>query len=127
MDGKLIIGTVDALSEPRAFHERPWGGYTVLYEQPGIKIKTLRVDPGHEIPLQRHLYHEERWQVVHGTGKAFIKDDAQNYSCNIPLDPGTIVDIPVGRWHKIMATEEPLYFIEVQIGVIVPGGDAELA
>ena len=99
--------------------ERPWGSYRVLYEHPGVKIKRLTLNPGAVIPYQFHEYHEEHWEVLTGGGKALI--DGVIHS----MVPGNVFHIPARKSHLIRASEEcQLSFMEVQVALIVPGGDA---
>lgn len=113
-------------SEARPVHRRSWGHYVTLYEHPGIKVKVLTIRPGCHIPLQYHKYHEEVWAILEGEGKATLEHPETGELCEIQLEPGDVVDVPMGRKHLIADNGSGLTFLETQIGLIVPGGDAEL-
>ena len=100
--------------------KRPWGQYRTLYEHPGVKIKTLTLNPRASIPNQLHEYHEEYWEVIAGGGVAYIGRDARE------MLPGLIFHIPPNQPHEIVAYSSGLTFIEVQVALIVPGRDAVL-
>lgn len=91
---------------------RPWGCYKVLAEAPDYKSKEITVMPGKRLSLQSHRRRDEHWLVLEGEGVATI-DERQ-----IPLKPGTAVDIPRGARHRIAntSTKAILRFIEVQTG-----------
>jgi mannose-6-phosphate isomerase len=90
---------------------RPWGSFTVLYEDRGYKIKRIEVKPGHRLSLQMHHHRSEHWIVVCGTAKVVCGDEEKlvynNQSTYVPPctahrleNPGMI----------------PLVLIEVQNG-----------
>ena len=45
---------------------RPWGGYAVLAEGEGYKVKVLTVNPRQKLSLQMHNRRDEHWVVVEG-------------------------------------------------------------
>lgn len=110
----------DSLSEPRSRAEREWGDYVTVYEHPGLKAKVLRLAPHKEIPLQFHRYHNEHWLVLEGEGTVRYDQDTQDIS------RGQIVDLPHGMPHAVCAGPDGLSFLEIQVALIVPGGDSEL-
>ncbi|MCK5925645.1 MAG: mannose-1-phosphate guanylyltransferase/mannose-6-phosphate isomerase, partial [Methylococcales bacterium] len=46
---------------------RPWGTYTVLEEQVGVRIKRITVKPEGILSLQCHQHRSEHWVVISGT------------------------------------------------------------
>ncbi len=114
----------DKVTKQRKWQERNWGGYVVLHEQPGIKIKMLEVGANQVIPMQYHELHDEHWMVLSGHGEVrfgIMGDDVHD------MKAGMIFDVPMGRWHEILGGSlTPLQFMEVQVAHIVPGTDANM-
>jgi len=91
--------------------ERPWGHYIKLYQERGVWVKRVEVNPRHRLSLQVHHKRSEKWIVVKGVGLAIINDE------EIPLQPGSTIDIPQGAIHRMWNTgEEKIVFIEVATG-----------
>jgi mannose-6-phosphate isomerase len=96
---------------PLEHDERPWGSYTVVADEDDHKVKTLVVLPGQRLSYQRHARRAEHWFVVRGHGSVTL--DGRE----VPVGPGTAVDVPTGAAHRITNTgDEPLLFVEVQHG-----------
>ena len=55
----------------------------------------MEVDPKKRLSLQKHQYRTEKWIIVHGQGLAIINDE------EIPVFPGSVVDVPLGAIHRI--------------------------
>ena len=96
---------------PSAFERRPWGGFTVLDEGHGYKVKRIEVAPGHRLSYQKHAQRAEHWMVVAGWAKVILDGRA------IDVRLGETVDVPVGAAHRVENPgHEPLIFVEVQLG-----------
>lgn len=97
---------------------RPWGSYTVLYEGPRFKIKSIIVLPQQSLSLQLHHHRSEHWVVVAGVAK--VTNEEKNYTVN--TNESTF--IPAGAKHRL---ENPgllnLEIIEVQSGEYVGEDD----
>ena len=90
---------------------RPWGKYQKFYQEDGVWVKRVEVNPHARLSLQQHQHRSEKWVFVSGEGLAVV--DSQQ----IPVQPGSVVDIPLGAVHRIGNTGEiPLVFIEVACG-----------
>ena len=90
---------------------RPWGNYKKFYQENGVWIKRIEVNPKGRLSLQKHQHRSEKWIVVHGQGLAIVDDK------EIPVAPGSVVDVPLGAVHRIgNPHENPLIFIEVACG-----------
>ncbi|MCU1374414.1 MAG: manC2 [Actinomycetia bacterium] len=90
---------------------RPWGGYLVLDDAADHKVKRLTVSPGKRLSYQTHAHRSEHWFVVRGTGVVTLDGE------DVPVGPGTAVDVPVGAAHRIENTGEgDLVFVEIQHG-----------
>ncbi|MGI9302254.1 MAG: glycosyltransferase [Gammaproteobacteria bacterium] len=90
---------------------RPWGHYDNLSEAGDHKVKTIVVDPGKQLSLQKHAHRAEHWIVVRGSALATVNDRP------VPLSVGQSIDIPRGSVHRMANPgDEPLVFVEVQTG-----------
>ena len=91
--------------------ERPWGKYQKFYQEDGVWVKRVEVNPQGRLSLQKHQHRSEKWIFVAGQGLAIV--DAHE----IPVQTGSVVDIPLGAVHRIGNTgEDKLVFIEVACG-----------
>ena len=91
--------------------QRPWGSYTVLNDEPTLKVKQIEVLPGKRLSYQRHARRSEHWFIVHGS--AVVTLDGVRRA----VSSGDAVDVPVGTDHRIEnAGDEPVVFVEVQHG-----------
>src|SRR2546426_5409071 len=100
-----------ALSEGGVFEARPWGGFCILEEGPGYKVKRLVVEPGHRLSLQRHRSRAEHWVVIAGSPRVIVGGRARR------LKPKDAVTVVKGAWHRIENPgKAPVVIIEVQHG-----------
>ncbi len=100
---------VDDIHQQVMFAEKSWGNFTVLDvadESLTIKITLL---PGHRLHYHSHAHRDETWTVVSGEGIAVV-DDAE-----IMVKPGTVLRLPVGCRHTVIARTD-MTLIEVQMG-----------
>ena len=44
--------------------KRPWGWYDVIDEGDRYKVKSIEVNPGQKLSLQKHHHRAEHWVVV---------------------------------------------------------------
>lgn len=99
---------------------RPWGSYTVLTEAERFKVKTIIVNPGHRLSLQRHRYRSENWVVVNGTARVTLDEGVHD------LSPGENIFIPAGSLHRLEnTTTEMVQIVEVQNGSYLGEDDIE--
>jgi mannose-6-phosphate isomerase-like protein (cupin superfamily) len=91
--------------------QRPWGTYNKIFQEAGVWVKRVEVDPGSRLSLQKHNHRTEKWIVVTGEGLVVIN------KVMIPVTPGSVVDVPLGALHRMANTgRKPLVFIEVACG-----------
>ncbi len=99
---------------------RPWGGFEVLFDGADHKVKSITVNPGQRLSLQRHRRRSEHWFVVAGLGRVTLDDS------EIEVAPGSSVDIPEGAWHRVLNRGScRLVIIEVQTGAYFGEDDIE--
>ena len=53
---------------------RPWGHYFKLYQESGVWVKRVEVNPKGRLSLQRHHNRTEKWIIVQGQGIAVVND-----------------------------------------------------
>ena len=99
---------------------RPWGRYEILQDTPTYKVKSIWVEPGHRLSLQRHQKRREHWFIVSGVADVVLGEESfKKY-------PGETVDVQVGQLHRIgNSGEEVMIFIEVQTGTYFGEDDIE--
>ena len=88
---------------------RPWGFFTVLWEEDGVKVKRIGVAPGGALSLQYHLHRSETWNVTAGEGVVRIGDTDH------PARAGDRFEIPANTPHRA-SSETGMIFLEVQSG-----------
>ncbi|MFT5388148.1 MAG: mannose-6-phosphate isomerase-like protein (cupin superfamily) [Lysobacterales bacterium] len=90
---------------------RPWGFYIKLFQEAGVWVKRVEVNPGCRLSLQKHEHRSEKWNMVLGTGTVTLNED------EIPVGPGSVIDVPLGAVHRMANTgDTKLVFIEVACG-----------
>lgn len=97
--------------ENDTFVERPWGRYMKLYQEAGVWVKRVEVNPGGRLSLQKHHKRSEKWIIVKGSGLAIVDGIERD------MRAGVILDLPIGCEHRIgNIGEDQLVFIEVACG-----------
>lgn len=97
--------------------QRSWGSYTVLNEIPGAKVKTLVVQPGQTLSMQRHQHRSEYWMVTEGT--CMINMALPEDMSNPPKILGKYDEwrVPRNTWHQLTNPfTKPCTIIEIQYG-----------
>ena len=91
--------------------QRPWGWYDIIDESDRYKVKSIEVNPGEKLSLQKHHHRAEHWVVVEGT--ALTECDGKEKL----LAENESIYIPVGSIHRLSNPGKiPLRIIEVQSG-----------
>lgn len=97
---------------------RPWGYYTVLDEGQGFLTKSITVNPGGKLSIQKHMHRSEHWVVVEG--RALVVKGEEDYD----MREGDSIDIAVEEVHSLQNPySEPLTILEVQQGEILDEND----
>jgi mannose-6-phosphate isomerase-like protein (cupin superfamily) len=94
--------------------QKPWGHYTVLYEDIHCKVKKIFVMAGHKLSLQSHQNRTEDWTIVSGDAVVRVGDRIFNPTTNLESPVRTFF-IDKQTLHRIEAKTD-LVFIEVQRG-----------
>ena len=117
-NSEAVRGVVDALGKTErretlvhAREVRPWGGFTVLQQGPGYKVKEVVVDPRGTLTLQYHLGRDETWVVVEG--EALVRRDGEE----VRVGAGQTITVPRGLHHQLSNPgDSPLKLIEIGYG-----------
>ena len=101
---------VDEITQQVMFAEKSWGSYRVL----DVGTESMRVkvtlNPGHRMNYHSHQYRDEIWTVILGHGKTIVDGMEQ------PIKPGDVITMEAGCKHTVIAGDECLQLIEVQLG-----------
>ncbi|MDH4224446.1 MAG: mannose-1-phosphate guanylyltransferase/mannose-6-phosphate isomerase [Deltaproteobacteria bacterium] len=91
--------------------ERPWGSYTVLFEDSGFKVKIIKILPGKRLSLQYHHHRSEDWAVVEGIVDVTLDDTTSRLAID------DFIHIPPQARHRISNPgTSPARIVEVQHG-----------
>lgn len=101
---------VDAIDQQIMFAEKSWGSYRVLDVEEGSMTVKVTLNPGHRMNYHSHDRRDEVWNVISGTGKAIVDGMEQL------VKPGDVITMSAGCKHTVIANDEGLQLIEVQIG-----------
>lgn len=97
---------------------KPWGSSIVLEDKPGYKIKTIQLEPGKKLSLQKHYHRSEHWIVISGTATVVI-DDKESL-----VRPNESVYIKIGESHRLENNGKiPVVLIEAQVGEYISEDD----
>lgn len=102
---------ISSHNEIGKIYTRPWGTYQTLALGENYQVKTITVNAGGRLSLQKHQHRDEHWIVVSGTPTITLNADTKTFAANEALF------IPKQALHRIenLATE-PAIIIEVQTG-----------
>ncbi len=106
----------EAIQHKKTF--RPWGSYLSIAEGSGWQVKSINVNPGASLSLQKHNFRTEHWIIVSGKALVEIGDEIQT------LIKNESTYIPLGCKHRLSNPgQEPLILIEVQSGTYLGEDD----
>ena len=101
---------VDAIDQQIMFAEKSWGSYRVLdVEEESMTVKVT-LNPGHKMNYHSHEKRDEVWTVIAGTGRTIVDGMEQ------PVKTGDVITMAAGCKHTVIAGDEGLQLIEVQLG-----------
>lgn len=91
--------------------ERPWGRFQQFSFNQPCTVKTITVEPGQRLSLQRHACRGELWQVLDGVMEVTVGDRTWT------ARPGELVWVPVGAVHRMAnRTDQDSRILEVGFG-----------
>lgn len=108
---------VDAIDQQIMFAEKSWGSYRVLdVEEDSMTVKVT-LNPGHKMNYHSHEKRDEIWNVIRGTGRTVVDGMEQ------PVKAGDVITMSAGCKHTVIAGEDGLQLIEVQLGTEISVAD----
>lgn len=116
-ESSYIKPYVDEIKQPVKFAEKSWGSYCVLDVQETSMTVLVTLNPSHKMNYHSHEYRDEVWTVVRGSGKTVVDGMEQI------INPGDVVTMQAGCKHTVIAGEDGLQLIEVQLGECITVSD----
>ena len=108
---------VDEIDQQVMFAEKSWGSYRVLdIEETSMTVKVT-LNPGHSMNYHSHEKRDDIWNVISGSGKTIVDGMEQ------PVEAGDVVTMSAGCKHTVIAGEQGLQLIEVQLGEDINASD----
>ena len=101
---------VDDIDQQIMFAEKSWGSYRVLDVEENSMTVKVTLNPGHRMNYHSHEKRDEIWNVISGAGKTIVDGMEQ------PVKAGDVVTMAAGCKHTVVAGNEGLQLIEVQLG-----------
>ena len=123
-DVRRLVTRLNEAARPEALQNRkvhrPWGHFDLLHAGPGFLVKSLVINPGAAISLQRHHKRAEHWVVVRGVATVTRGEE------RFELRENQSTYIPVGMMHRLENQgEAQLEIVEVQSGAYLGEDDIE--
>jgi len=90
---------------------RPWGYFNSVSIHDNYQIKTISLNPGAKISLQKHEHRSEHWIVIAGIATITLGEKV------FDLKPNQSTFIPSGEIHRLSNNQDhELKIIEIQTG-----------
>lgn len=123
-DVRKLLDLLETQHRPEAIDHteviRPWGRYCILEVGPRFKIKSIVVNVGAVLSLQRHMHRTEHWVVICGTAQVTIGEKT------FFVHEGESTFVPKSALHRLGNPGQiPLEIIEVSNGEYVGEDDIE--
>lgn len=123
-DVRRVLELLESQHRPEATDHteilRPWGRYRVLEVGPHFKIKSIIVNAGATLSLQRHMHRAEHWVIIRGTAQVTIGEKT------FLVHEGESTFVPKSTWHRLGNPGQiALEIIEVSNGEYVGEDDIE--
>jgi len=100
----------DRLSDVVVSH-RPWGRFQQFVANQPVTVKTITVEPGCRLSLQRHEHREELWHVLDGRADVHVDGVEQ------VVQAGAVLLVPRGSVHRLgNSGTEPVRVLEIAFG-----------
>lgn len=106
--------------------DRVWGTFYNLFEDSGVKVKELIIQPKNGMSFQRHLKRNEIWLVTEGKCLVNYSEDAAEDKKEVLLNKFDQFFVQVKHWHQITNPFDQICkIIEVQFGDKTEESDIE--
>lgn len=101
---------VDAIDSRVMFAEKSWGAYRVIDIEDDSMTVKVTLNPRNHMNYHSHERRDEIWNVVAGSGRVIVEGTERF------IKPGDTVSMPAGCKHTVIAGENGIQLIEVQMG-----------
>ena len=108
---------VDEINQQIMFAETSWGSYRVLDVEDASMTVKVTLNPGHRMNYHSHDKRDEIWSVISGSGKTIVDGMEQL------VTPGDVITMAAGCKHTVIAGDQGLQLIEVQLGKDISSAD----
>ena len=108
---------VEELDSEVKFAEKSWGSYRVLDASDNSLTIKVTLNPSHRMNYHSHLHRDEVWTVIAGSGRTIVDGMEQ------PVKTGDVITMAAGCKHTVVAGEQGLQLIEVQLGADISVSD----
>ncbi len=108
-ESSYIKPFVDAMDTRVMFAEKSWGSFRIIDIQEDSLTILVTLNPGHGMNYHSHVYRDEVWTVVSGTGRVILDGEESAVAA------GDVVRMPAGVKHTVIA-DTALRIVEAQIG-----------
>ena len=101
---------VDEINQQVMFAEKSWGSYCVLDADEHSMTVKVTLNPGNRMNYHSHEKRDEVWTVIRGSGHTVVDGMEQL------VKVGDVITMAAGCKHSIVADENGLQLLEVQLG-----------
>lgn len=108
---------VDDIDQQIMFAEKSWGSYRVIDVEDDSMTVKVTLNPGNRMNYHSHEHRDEIWNVIAGSGTTLVDGMEQ------PIKPGDVITMAAGCKHTVIAGDQGLQLIEVQIGSEISSED----
>lgn len=105
-----IKSFVDVIDQQIMFAEKSWGSYRVIDVEENSLIVKVTLNAGCYMNYHSHSRRDEVWTVIGGEGKTIVDGMEQI------IKAGDVITMASGCKHMVVAGENGLQMIEVQLG-----------
>jgi mannose-6-phosphate isomerase-like protein (cupin superfamily) len=90
--------------------KKPWGEFRQFTLNEKTTVKTLTVNPGEILSLQRHTTREEYWYVLEGHPQITLGEEL------FIAEPHQEIFVKQGQKHRIAAPQDKVIILEIAYG-----------
>jgi cytidyltransferase-like protein len=116
-DNKLNSSSIILKNWNYESEKRVWGKFYNLFEDKGLKLKELILEPHKKMSFQRHFKRNEIWFISKGSCEVQWSETAPENQIKVKLNTEEVFHVKVGNWHQIINPfDVPCHIIEIQYG-----------
>lgn len=121
---------LDSLTEKARRSPRLRMNYDLRNSEEDMSQRMLNaIEPGSELPIHRHRKTSETCIVIRGKAEELFFDDNREVIGRFFMSPSSEcfgLNIPAGRWHKLISLESGTIIFEVKDGPYEPLSDEDI-